>query len=137
MSTLDTAYSNLIDLLEKRDHLTVPGNTRVGAAVLTNRQIYAYGVNSWKSHPLQAKYAKHPESIYLHAETDALRRAAWMFPPETIQTMYMLVVRILADGSIGLSMPCGGCFNALEAFGISKVYFTWNGTDELGVEDVG
>lgn len=123
--------------LLEQDRRTLPGGVRIGSALLSKRgEVIATGYNSWKSHPLQAKFARNVHSIYLHAETDMLRNANGIHI-DTIARSTVLVVRILADGSYGMARPCSGCLKALEAFGIRKVHFTLTGENRVGVEEIG
>ena len=95
------------------------------AAIIAHRgRIVSIGFNRKKSHPLQAKYAKHPECQFLHAEIDAIRKALKKFSPEEISNFTMFVARVRKDDLPALAAPCYGCSNALKDFGIKEVYYT-------------
>ena len=48
---------------------------RLAACVVYKRDIVSFGINQLKSHPFQAKFSKNEDSIFLHAETDAIKNA--------------------------------------------------------------
>ncbi|NDB61641.1 hypothetical protein EB001_24855, partial [bacterium] len=50
-------------------------NIRFAAAVVYRNKIVSVGYNRRKSHPFQAKFAKNPEAIFLHAEVHAIKNA--------------------------------------------------------------
>ena len=50
-------------------------SARIAAAIVQKNNIVSIGVNSRKSHPFQKKYGKNDDSIFLHAETDAIKNA--------------------------------------------------------------
>lgn len=92
------------------------------AALIVDRRgkIIAQGINQRKSHPLQAKFSNHPESIYLHAEIAALVDAR----SENLTGATMYVARVLKDGTPALAKPCKGCQKALISFGLKDVIWT-------------
>jgi tRNA(Arg) A34 adenosine deaminase TadA len=93
------------------------------AAVLTNgRDIYV-GYNQWKTHPMQARFAKCPESIFIHAEIDALVKAV-RGGVQDFSGYDMYVARVLKTGQIGLAQPCTGCYKAISHFGVRFVSWT-------------
>ena len=47
-------------------------NQRIAAALVEGRSLLGMGVNSYKSHPLQRKYSRNPQAIYMHAEIAAI-----------------------------------------------------------------
>ena len=86
------------------------------------------GYNSYKSHPLQARFADRPDRIFLHAEIDALRRALRYILPSVLEECTLLVTRRTKDGKLAMARPCAGCQRALATFGIREVRYT----DEYG-----
>src|SRR5258708_34318179 len=80
-------------------------NYRLGAVVLRGKE-RIIGWNSYRTHPSQARYGRNEFSIYLHAEIAAMVRAKW-------QADALIVVRIMADGTLGNSKPCSGWERAL------------------------
>lgn len=82
------------------------------------------GENSLKSHPLAARFSRHPDAIYLHAELAAIAYAIHRGRLEDLQGATMYVARVLKDGTPALAKPCSGCVRALAEFGIEKVEWT-------------
>lgn len=91
------------------------------AILKTNKNIY-YGYNQKKTHPLQKKFSKNPWAIYLHAEIDAIRQAYKVGGNISDSTLY--VARTLIDNTPANACPCNGCQQAINHFGIDKVYFS-------------
>lgn len=57
----------------------------------------------------------------IHAERHALSR----IPPNTeVEKCSLVVVRVGANGKIGMSYPCGECRAAIEKAGIRRVYYS-------------
>ena len=48
---------------------------KFAAAVVYRNRIVSVGINSMKSHPMQAKYSKNEHAIFLHAEVAAIKNA--------------------------------------------------------------
>lgn len=84
-------------------------------------KVISIGRNSYvRSSKIQRKYAKlvgKPDSVYIHAEIDALVRAKG----RTIHTMF--VSRITPTG-YALSKPCEICQQALKDFGVKHIRWT-------------
>lgn len=95
------------------------GLPQMAAVIYDRRSLISYGVNSRKTHPLQAKFGKHDQAICLHAEIAALANAR-----QSVEGMVMYVARAYKDGSPGLAKPCKGCERALIEFGIADVEWT-------------
>jgi deoxycytidylate deaminase len=109
-------------------------NAKVGAIIELRGREVGTGVNKNKSHPFAAKYGKNAESIYLHAETDAiLNSLKYLDHPDELRkaTIYIARARKVSTHDhrfiYGLAKPCLGCQRALATFGICDVVYT---TDE-------
>lgn len=95
---------------------------KVGALLLSNQSIVAWGTNIKKTHPVQAKWAIRaglPEKIYLHAEMSALIRCR--SAADTI-----VVARVNSQGKLRNAKPCPICRLALEEIGIKRICYTVN-----------
>ena len=109
-------------------------NARIAAALVYKNRVVAFGHNRYKSHPLQKRYAKNENSIYLHAEIDALARGIIL---ANTSNWCLYIVRAKynrPNGRLvyGLARPCIGCMRAIVAFGINRVcYSTDNQTMEV------
>jgi tRNA(Arg) A34 adenosine deaminase TadA len=97
----------------------------MAAVVIDKRGYYrAYGWNSKKSDPLAAKYGRHPDAIYPHAELAAIKNALRVMEPEELHSCTMYIARVLKNGETALAKPCTGCQRALLEFGIGNVEWT-------------
>lgn len=123
--------------LHTMNHIVQTKNKRqkayVTAVVIKDgdpRNSFELGVNQRKTHPFQHKYAKHPEAIYLHAETDAIRRYIKHTGSSNFYNTTLYVCRLKyidnKKSSIitGLAKPCAGCMRCIVTFGISRIIYT-------------
>jgi len=103
---------------------------RIAAAVVFKKEIIALGVCKKQTHPLQKRFAKNPQSIYLHSEVDALRNVLRKHSPKILTECSLYVVRqkyldndkeIFVDG---IAKPCPGCQKAIKHFKIPHVYWS-------------
>lgn len=103
---------------------------RLAACVVYKRDIVSFGVNQLKSHPFQAKFSKNEDSIFLHAETDAIKNSLKVINVDELSKSTLYVCRVkFADHkkrkfTWGLSKPCEGCSKAIASFNIKKVCYT-------------
>lgn len=97
---------------------------RMSAVITKRNKIMSVGVNSHKTHPLQKRFARNPQSLHLHAEIAALKNALRKFSLEELSGATIYVARVLKDGSPALAKPCLGCEKALMEFGIKHVHWT-------------
>jgi deoxycytidylate deaminase len=125
---------------ELAEALQPVGNARVAALIAVRDKIIRYGVNKNKSHPFAAKYGKNEQSIYLHAETDAILNALKYFDhPDELQKATIYIARAKKVSThdhsmmMGMAKPCLGCQRALATFGICDVVYT---TDEQTWENL-
>jgi len=103
---------------------------RLAAAVVHRNEILSFGVNQMKSHPFQRQYSSNEDSIYLHAETDAIKNALKKHDIATIAKSKLYICRVKYDNEFGrtlqwgLSKPCAGCQKAIATFNIKHVCYT-------------
>lgn len=118
------------------------GSSRIAAVVVYKNKMF-YGFNSYKSHPFQAKHGKNPDSIYLHAEINAINKARKALTSDELKRATLYIARVKGritentspdDLQWGLAKPCGnnrcGCQSVIHMFNIGRVVFT---TDTKGV----
>jgi len=103
---------------EAEDHESA-FRVRIVAAVVVKGKIVSIGRNQNKTHPVAARYSKHKEAIFLHAEVDAINKAARLL--KNFDKAELHVLRIKANGDFGGSKPCSGCQKCINHFGIRKV----------------
>lgn len=109
------------------DNEGTKGRFRLAAGIVHKKSLIATGVNSYKSHPLMLQFGKNSDSIFLHAEVDAIKNALRLLSVGQLKDCDMYVVRVKRDGSYGLAKPCEGCRNALALYGLKNVYYTHDG----------
>lgn len=114
-------------LLASKEASTNPTKFKFGCvAVDEKHNVIAHAQNNpVKSHPKQKHFANiagRPESIYLHAEIQALVKCR-------TDPFSLYVVRLLADGGFGLSRPCPICKGAMKAAGVTFSFYV----DEDGI----
>ena len=104
--------------------------TRIAACVVYKNEIVSVGCNKLKSHPFQAKFSKHEGSIFLHAETDAIKNALRTIDIHELSKSTLYVCRVKYNENKknyflrGLCEPCEGCKRAIATFNIKKVVYT-------------
>lgn len=125
-SLWDTAWNNVnIDLKQMSRH---------AAAIVKRGEVVSVGVNRNKTHPLQKKYSKNPDSIKLHAEIDSIVRSLRSIEVDDFEKCDLYVCRVKWKGKKisklwGSSNPCRGCMKAIEAFNIQRVFYTLDGPE--------
>lgn len=131
-------HSRYLNILSKvaADIITpAKGNTRISAAIVYKNDIVAFGVNTRKSHPFQAKFGKNEDAVYLHAETDAIKNALKYITVEELEKSTLYICRVKFTDThrkkmiFGLSKPCCGCARCISTFGIKNVIYS---LDETG-----
>lgn len=112
-------------------------SSRFAASIVYQNEVVSIGTNRMKSSPLQAKYSRNNESIFLHAEIDAIGKAKKELSFKELEksTLYICRVKYVepykTSWQFGLAKPCLGCYKAIKDFGIKTVMYT---TDENGIE---
>ena len=104
--------------------------TRIAACIVHKNEIVSVGINQLKSHPFQAKFSRHEDSIFLHAETDAIKNALKHIDVEQLSKSTLYVCRVKYDEHKskkvqmrGMCKPCEGCQRAIATFNINKVVY--------------
>ena len=117
------------------------GSAKIAAAISFRNEIISLGQNQKRTHPFQAKYAKNPESIYLHAETNAICNALNHINKSDLERSTLYIRRVkkptrdAKDFVDGLAKPCAGCMRAIIAFGIKKVVYSTDDSEQFEVLD--
>lgn len=131
---------NILNTLNKVAMVNPLSNAKFAAAIVKNNKIISIGMNSKKSHPLQAKYAKNPHAVFLHAEIDAIKNALREINVDEFYKTDLYICRIkkekrLASNYVwGLAKPCCGCERAILSFGIRRVIYTTNSCDHQVID---
>lgn len=106
-------------------------NVQMASAIVYRHDIISVGIAEKKTHPLQNKYKKCKDSIFLHSEINSLRKALRILTLEELAKSTLLIARVKKYGDKephrlgwGLAKPCSGCMSAIEAFHLERVYYT-------------
>lgn len=117
------------------EDLVPVSNARLSAAIFYRGKLVSIGFNQFKSHPFAAKYSRHPEAIYLHAETDAIYKASKRLTRLEMKTSTLVICRVKQCNKnkpmYGLAKPCFGCQDCIDDYGLSTVIYT---TDSVNME---
>jgi len=117
--------SNYFDLLEDvASAATLVRHSRHAACVVHRDRMLAIGTAKYKTHPIMTRFATNPEQVYLHAEVDAIIRAANRYSVDVVRDSDLYVLRLTKGGAVALSKPCEVCQRAIDAFGIKQVYWS-------------
>ncbi len=107
---------------------------KLAAALVNKKTLISIGLNEMRTHPLQGKFGKNEESLFLHAEIAAIANALNHLDKEALKGSTLLIHRVKRKSSLnrrdwidGLAKPCEGCMSAIVSFGIKKVVYS---TDE-------
>lgn len=101
------------------------GAGRLAASIWYKGDLLSIGINSLKSHPLQARFSTIPEKIYLHAETSAISRAIKDFRDIEGAVLYVARVKFGSHSWIpGNSRPCSGCISCALHFGVRMIFYS-------------
>jgi pyrimidine deaminase RibD-like protein len=109
----------LIKAVELAKANPVQGLPKMAALIYDKKRVVSYGLNQKKTHPLQARFTKHPEALCIHAEIAALANAR-----QSVEGMVMYVARVNRRGEPRLAKPCKGCASAIIEFGLGNVEWT-------------
>lgn len=111
---------------------------RIAAMLVYKREIIAIGKNRQKSHPLAAKYSRHPDAIWIHAELDTIIQAA-RYDAERLKktTLYVCRAKFVTPDRRkmiwGNAKPCSGCAAAIAAYEIPRVVYSTGINEEFEV----
>ena len=131
MSQRDIRVINLLSRVAS-DITSPVGKARISACIVHQNELVSFGINELKSHPLQAKFGKNEDAIYLHAEVSAIKNALKIVSQEEMNNCKLYVCRVkFFDNTknrlvFGLAKPCDGCVRCISTFGIRNVIYTLN-----------
>jgi deoxycytidylate deaminase len=105
-------------------------SSRMTAAIVRGKDIISLGANQMRTHPFQAKFGKNPESLFWHAETNAIYNALRVMDVEGLKKADLYVCRVKYFSTkreqfiFGSAKPCAGCAKCIADFGIKRVFYT-------------
>jgi len=123
----DRHFMKMITDLAK-DH--VPGNgikkkAKLCAIITIRNKLVSIGFNSDKTHPFCARFAKHKEAIYSHAETQCIHRALKGINPEDLKKATIYIGRVKGKkDDWGLAKPCAGCMGAIKHYKLKRIVYS-------------
>ena len=112
LSRIDRVVDVVLPLCEyKQKHISIIFNNK--------GQYVCAGFNKLKTHPNSPHKYK-----TIHAEYDAVLH--YPGPLYTLSSCFIVNVRVMKDGSYGLSKPCRSCQSFLEKVGVGSIYYSDN-----------
>lgn len=130
------------------------GSAKLASAVVINNKEIAHGFNSWKTQPLQKRFAgpddeaqgmlkqrtrERANGRYIpnakicgHAEIMAIKNSLRHIDVDDLTRATLYIVRHKNNGW-GLAKPCTACQRAIDTFGIKRVIYS---CDEIGKYEV-
>jgi deoxycytidylate deaminase len=108
----------------------VRGHFKLSAGIVYRNTLIATGLNSYKSHPMMLQFGKNSESIFIHAEIDAIKNALRVISVEQLSKCDLYIMRVKRAGPKNSrwiranACPCAGCQRAIVNFAIRTVYYT-------------
>jgi tRNA(Arg) A34 adenosine deaminase TadA len=116
-------------------------SARLAAAIVKNNKIISIGINRRKTDPMQKRFGKTCDSIYLHAEVHAIKNALRHLTIEEIKNTTLYVCRVKNNSANlnnrkqvwGMAKPCVGCSRAISEFGIKNVIYTTDSHKEYAI----
>lgn len=136
--TSDRSYKIIKTLFGLAQDVEPVSRARIVAAIVHRNKIISYGFNQLKTHPMAARFSKHPEARFLHAEVSAIRNCIKKHGSDILQKSSLFVARAKQrndsdDFYWGMAKPCIGCSKAISTFKIPTVIYTTNIDNEIGV----
>lgn len=103
---------------------------RIAAAIVYKKEIVGYGVCCRRSDPLQKRFGRTSDAIFLHAEIAAIKNSIKRIGNiEFLKSSTLYIARrknMCGEFVDGLSKPCAGCQRAIDNFKIKRVVYTSN-----------
>lgn len=110
-----------------KDNEGIRNQFKLAAVMVVKNKVVAVGRNSYKTHPLQAKFQRKRGSVCLHAEIDCLKNGVKELGVDRLAKAKIVVARVKkVDGEYAsaLAKPCNGCYRALVQFGVGECWFS-------------
>jgi len=133
--TIQETYLNILAEIATKHLSPTSGKARVAASIVYKNNLVSCCMNEKKTHPFQAKYKSNDHSIWLHAETNAIKTALKVLTLDELSksTLYITRIKYVDAKRTGLefgnSKPCEGCFRCINTFQIRKVIYSIDSND--------
>lgn len=131
-------FSIFDDLFNTAREVDRVANAKIVCAVVRRSNIIATGTNEYRTHPLQKRYGRNEDSIYLHAEVSAIINALKIIDHEELSKCSLYIARAKkvtkdSDWQYGLAKCCPGCERLIKKLKIKNVYYTTNTHGEVDI----
>lgn len=121
------------------DNPGVNNRMKLAASLVIKRDVISVGVNVMRSHPVQKKFGKNDNAIFLHAEINAIVNSLNHVDKDDLRKADLYVYRVKKDTNDpkrthwvdGLSCPCEGCMSAIDSFNIRRVIHSTDVNNEF------
>jgi tRNA(Arg) A34 adenosine deaminase TadA len=109
---------------------------RIVSCLVHKNEIISHGFNMRRTDPLQRRFSKNVDSIFLHSEIHCIKNAIRRIGEDELKNMKntrLYVVRVKKRNNhsneliFGMSRPCIGCSRAIREFNISECYYSLDG----------
>lgn len=121
--------NRLADLASERPPVF---RAQICAMITIRNKPVAVGYNQSKTHPFAARFSKHEEAVFMHAEHDCIRQTLREVDPEDLKKATIYIGRVRQDNSWGLAKPCPGCLRAILHYGIKRVVYSLDEKGKFG-----
>lgn len=121
---------NIIEQLRMLSLTTTYPKASIAAALVYRNKVISFGVNQLKTHPYQKRYGRNKDSIFWHAETNAIYIADKMLGFDKFSKSILYVVRTKWDGAgkvnliYGNSKCCDGCMECIKDYNINTIIYS-------------
>ena len=105
-------------------------HAKLAAAIAIRGNIIAFGNNSLRTHPFQARFGKNEFAAHWHAETHAIFNSLKRISVDELERATLYVVRVKRPDEhsrlwkFGMARPCRGCRKCIHDFGIPRVIYS-------------
>ena len=124
LSKRDMQYFAVATALAK---VSTHHKAKLGAAIVSDREVISTATNVAKSHPIQRKYnyfrnmEGDNHQHFLHAEINAIIRVQ---DKRRLKGASIYVGRVCKDRVFAMARPCPACMKAIVDFGIKNIFYT-------------
>ena len=117
------------------DNFGVKNKFKLASILTYKRDIISMGTNHMRTHPMQKQFGKNDASIYLHAEINCISNALNHLTKDELKKTTLYVFRVKRESKYssewvdGIAKPCSGCMNCILSFGIRRVCYSTDNSD--------
>jgi len=114
------------DMARAVSYMSDYGKIKIGAVIISKKNLISVASNMRKSHPLQKQLNKFRFSPtdtskdYIHAELSAIIKAN----TKNLADSIMYIYREDRNGNLAMCRPCPACMKEIQKVGIKKIYYT-------------